>query len=100
MKYGKKHFIVDENKRDTYRQFDPMSLSDNSPILYHSNGNMKRLVPVYFCRNMEIFISCPLIMCTQFQVPFSCYVVIPSSGFGRNLKKCYLFGAFNFFYIP
>ncbi|KAL1561493.1 hypothetical protein AAHA92_04187 [Salvia divinorum] len=46
MKYGKKQFTVDENKRDTYRQFDPLSLGDNSPILYHSNGNMKRLVPV------------------------------------------------------
>ncbi|XP_057776181.1 SWR1 complex bromodomain subunit bdf1-like [Salvia miltiorrhiza] len=46
MKYGKKQFTVDENKRDTYRQFDSMSLGDNSPILYHSNGNMKRLVPV------------------------------------------------------
>ncbi|XP_042066183.1 uncharacterized protein LOC121809546 [Salvia splendens] len=46
MKYGKKQFTVDENKRDTYRQFDPLSLGDNSPILFHSNGNMKRLVPV------------------------------------------------------
>ncbi|KAL1535168.1 hypothetical protein AAHA92_31253 [Salvia divinorum] len=46
MKYGKKQFTVDENKRETYRQFDPLSLGDNSPVLHHSNGNMKRLVPV------------------------------------------------------
>ncbi|KAH6834914.1 DNA-binding bromodomain-containing protein [Perilla frutescens var. hirtella] len=46
MKYGKKQFTVDENKRDTYRLYDPLSLGDNSPILYHSTGNMKRLVPI------------------------------------------------------
>ncbi|KAL0366493.1 UNVERIFIED_CONTAM: Bromodomain and PHD finger-containing protein 3 [Sesamum radiatum] len=44
MKYGKKQFTVDENKRDTYR--DSLSLCNNSHIYPNSIGNMKRLVPV------------------------------------------------------
>ncbi|KAL8491503.1 hypothetical protein ACS0TY_023209 [Phlomoides rotata] len=40
MKHSKKQFTVDENKRDTYREFLPLSVN-NLPILY-----MKRLVPV------------------------------------------------------
>ncbi|KAI3459951.1 hypothetical protein Pfo_016614 [Paulownia fortunei] len=46
MKYGKKQFTVDENRRDTYRQFHPPSSGNNSPVLSNSIGNMKRLVPV------------------------------------------------------
>lgn len=44
MKYGKKQFTVDENKRDTYR--DSLSLCNNLHIYPNSIGNMKRLVPV------------------------------------------------------
>ncbi|KAG8369286.1 hypothetical protein BUALT_Bualt15G0135600 [Buddleja alternifolia] len=46
MKYGKKHFTVDENRRDTYRQFRPLSSCNNSPVLFNSIGDLKRLVPV------------------------------------------------------
>ncbi|KAL6573361.1 hypothetical protein OROHE_001820 [Orobanche hederae] len=46
MKYGKKQFTVDENRRDTYRQFHPLSLCSNSLVLSDSVGNMKRLMPV------------------------------------------------------
>ncbi|GFP82765.1 bromodomain and phd finger-containing protein 3 [Phtheirospermum japonicum] len=43
MKYGKKQFTVDETRRDTYRQFHPLSTANNSS---NSIGDMKRLVPV------------------------------------------------------
>ncbi|KAL3619808.1 hypothetical protein CASFOL_034720 [Castilleja foliolosa] len=46
MKYGKKHFTVDENRRDTYRQFHSPSSGNNPLVLSNSVGNMKRLVPV------------------------------------------------------
>ncbi|GFQ06919.1 guanine nucleotide-binding protein subunit beta-like protein [Phtheirospermum japonicum] len=41
MKYGKKQFTVDETRRDTYRQFHPLSTANNSS---NSIGDMKRLV--------------------------------------------------------
>ncbi|GER43939.1 DNA-binding bromodomain-containing protein [Striga asiatica] len=46
MKYGKKQFTVDENKRDTYRQSHLLSSGHNSLVLLNSSGNVKRLVPV------------------------------------------------------
>ncbi|KAK6138823.1 hypothetical protein DH2020_027435 [Rehmannia glutinosa] len=46
MKYGKKQFTVDENRRDTYRQFHPPSSANNSSVLSSSIGDMKQLVPV------------------------------------------------------
>ncbi|KAL6509853.1 hypothetical protein OROGR_022341 [Orobanche gracilis] len=46
MKYGKKQFTVDENRRDTYRQFRLPSSGHNSPALCNSIGDTKRLVPV------------------------------------------------------
>ncbi|CAA0842012.1 DNA-binding bromodomain-containing protein [Striga hermonthica] len=46
MKYGKKHFTVDENKRDTYRRSLLLSSGHNPLVLANSSGNMKRLVPV------------------------------------------------------
>ncbi|KAL6493274.1 hypothetical protein OROGR_033033 [Orobanche gracilis] len=46
MKYGKKQFTVDENRRETYRQFHPPSSAHNSPALCNSIGDAKRLVPV------------------------------------------------------
>ncbi|CAI9786497.1 unnamed protein product [Fraxinus pennsylvanica] len=46
MKYGKKQFTIDENRRDTYRQFHPLT-SDNEPSVFsNSVGDMKRLMPV------------------------------------------------------
>ncbi|KAI3465449.1 hypothetical protein Pfo_022112 [Paulownia fortunei] len=46
MKYGKKQFTVDENRRDTYREFHPLSSANNSHVLSNSIGDIKRLVPV------------------------------------------------------
>ncbi|KAL8058273.1 hypothetical protein ABFX02_03G007800 [Erythranthe guttata] len=47
MKYGKKQFTVDENRRDTYKQFRPVSCGNNNlPALSSSIEDMKRLVPV------------------------------------------------------
>ncbi|XP_071923493.1 uncharacterized protein [Coffea arabica] len=47
MKYGKKHFsAVDENRRDTYKQFHPSTSSSNESYLWNSFGDMKRLLPV------------------------------------------------------
>lgn len=86
MKYGKKHFTVDENKRDTYRHFDPLSLGDNSPILYHSIGNMKRLVPVYFLRNWKFVMSYVFIMCASFQGPSLASLSSQARVLGRKLK--------------
>ncbi|XP_059278815.1 uncharacterized protein LOC132032999 [Lycium ferocissimum] len=46
MKYGKKHFSIDENRRDTYQQFHPSaSCSEPSP-LWNTDGDMKRLMAV------------------------------------------------------
>ncbi|XP_057794687.1 uncharacterized protein LOC131010982 [Salvia miltiorrhiza] len=46
MKYGKKQFTVDENRRDTYRQFNPLSPTNNSSAFTNSMGDTKRLVMV------------------------------------------------------
>lgn len=47
MKYGKKHFsAVDENRRDTYKQFHPSTSSSDDSYLWNSFGDMKRLLPV------------------------------------------------------
>ncbi|KAL0352515.1 UNVERIFIED_CONTAM: Bromodomain and PHD finger-containing protein 3 [Sesamum calycinum] len=46
MKYGKKQFTVDENRRDTYRQHHPPSSANNSSGSSNSIEDMKLLVPV------------------------------------------------------
>ncbi|KZV35318.1 hypothetical protein F511_38940 [Dorcoceras hygrometricum] len=46
MKYGNKQFTVDENRRDTYGQYNPESFGNKLPALSNSYGNLKRLVPV------------------------------------------------------
>ncbi|KAL0440487.1 UNVERIFIED_CONTAM: hypothetical protein Slati_2531700 [Sesamum latifolium] len=46
MKYGKKQFTVDENRRDTYRQYHPPSSANNSSGSSNSIEDMKLLVPV------------------------------------------------------
>ncbi|PIN23324.1 hypothetical protein CDL12_03958 [Handroanthus impetiginosus] len=46
MKHGKRQFTVDENKRDTYRQFHPPSSGINPFVLSNSIRNMKQLMPV------------------------------------------------------
>ncbi|CAA3007802.1 bromodomain-containing 9-like [Olea europaea subsp. europaea] len=46
MKYGKKHFTVDENRRDTYRQFHPQFSGNEPSVFSNSVGDMKQLMPV------------------------------------------------------
>ncbi|KAL2545827.1 Bromodomain-containing protein 7/9 [Forsythia ovata] len=46
MKYGKKQFTVDENMRDTYKQFHPLSSGNEPPVFSNSAGDMKRLMPL------------------------------------------------------
>ncbi|KAL2521856.1 Uncharacterized protein Fot_25779 [Forsythia ovata] len=45
MKYRKKQFTVDENRRDTYKQFHPLSSGNEPPVFSNSAGDMKRLMP-------------------------------------------------------
>lgn len=62
MKYGKKQFTVDETRRDTYRQFHPLSPTNNpqfhplsptnNPSAFtNSMGDMKRLTTVLILQN-------------------------------------------------
>lgn len=45
MKYGSKHFALEDNRRDTYKQFH--SSSGNEPSLFDNrNGNLKWLMAV------------------------------------------------------
>ncbi|CAN4123106.1 unnamed protein product [Withania somnifera] len=46
MKYGKKHFSIDENRRDTYQQFHPSASCSESSFLWNTDGDMKRLMAV------------------------------------------------------
>ncbi|KAH6800210.1 DNA-binding bromodomain-containing protein [Perilla frutescens var. hirtella] len=61
MKYSKKQFTVDENRRDTYSQFHPQSSANNSSVLANSMGDMKQLVlvglqePLAYARSLARF---------------------------------------------
>ncbi|KAL3514873.1 hypothetical protein ACH5RR_027590 [Cinchona calisaya] len=47
MKYGKKHFsVVDENRRDTYKQFHSSTSSSDQSYSWNAFGDMKRLMAV------------------------------------------------------
>ncbi|KAJ8538191.1 hypothetical protein K7X08_014731 [Anisodus acutangulus] len=46
MKYGKKHFSIDENRRDTYQQFHPSASCSEPSLLWNTEGDMKRLMAV------------------------------------------------------
>ncbi|XP_047955608.1 uncharacterized protein LOC125201506 [Salvia hispanica] len=46
MKYGKKQFTIDENRRDTYREFHPLSPTNNPSAFANSGGDMKQLMMV------------------------------------------------------
>ncbi|XP_060199964.1 uncharacterized protein LOC132628220 [Lycium barbarum] len=46
MKYGKKHFSMDENRRDTYQQFHPSASCSEPSLLWNTDGDMKRLMAV------------------------------------------------------
>ncbi|KAG6438212.1 hypothetical protein SASPL_103149 [Salvia splendens] len=43
MKSSKKQIVVDENRRDTYRQFGPLSSNNNSSAFTNSAGDMNQL---------------------------------------------------------
>ncbi|KAJ8540875.1 hypothetical protein K7X08_001691 [Anisodus acutangulus] len=46
MKYGKKHFSIDENRRDTYQQFHPSASCSETSLLWNIDEDMKRLMAV------------------------------------------------------
>lgn len=45
MKYGKKHFSVDENKRDTYQLLHPCASSREPSLLWNAD-DLKQLMAV------------------------------------------------------
>ena len=45
LKYGNKNFIIDETRRDTYKQFHPSSYAQNS-LLTNFGGERKQLLAV------------------------------------------------------
>lgn len=51
MKYGKKHFsMIDENRRDTFKQFHPSASGSGLSHLSNAPGDMRRFIPVCFIR--------------------------------------------------
>ncbi|XP_024992181.1 uncharacterized protein LOC112526039 isoform X1 [Cynara cardunculus var. scolymus] len=46
MKYGNKHFNIDETRRDTYKQFHPSNYGHNHSLLSNFGGERKQLVAV------------------------------------------------------
>ncbi|KAL3372362.1 hypothetical protein AABB24_008759 [Solanum stoloniferum] len=46
MKYGKKHFSINENRRDTYQQFHPSASYKESSVLWNTDRDMKQLMTV------------------------------------------------------
>ncbi|KAL8088435.1 uncharacterized protein LOC141697846 [Apium graveolens] len=46
MKYGKKHFTIDETRRHTYKQFHPSASGHDPSLLSDLDGDTKQLIPV------------------------------------------------------
>ncbi|KAJ0702096.1 putative chromatin remodeler Bromodomain family [Helianthus annuus] len=46
MKYGNKNLIIDETRRDTYKQFHPSAYAYESSLLSNFGGERKQLMPV------------------------------------------------------
>ncbi|KAI3724670.1 hypothetical protein L2E82_36455 [Cichorium intybus] len=46
MKYGNKHFIIDETRRETYKQFHPSAYGYESSLLSNFGGERKQLLAV------------------------------------------------------
>ncbi|XP_076951264.1 uncharacterized protein LOC143624531 [Bidens hawaiensis] len=46
MKYGNKNLIIDETRRDTYKQFHPSAYAYESPLLSNFGGERKQLMAV------------------------------------------------------
>ncbi|XP_042021877.1 bromodomain-containing protein 9-like [Salvia splendens] len=61
MKSSKKQIVVDENRRDTYRQFGPLSSNNNSSAFTNSAGDMNQLgmvglhEPLAYARSLARF---------------------------------------------
>lgn len=60
MKYGKKHFLVDENRRDTYELLHPSASCGEASLLWNADGDLKRLMAV--CTKQ------PMLLCFLFLV--------------------------------
>ncbi|KAJ0545794.1 putative chromatin remodeler Bromodomain family [Helianthus annuus] len=46
MKYGNKHFVIDESRRDTYKQFHPLNNANTNSLLTNFGGEGKQLLAV------------------------------------------------------
>ncbi|KAD2804625.1 hypothetical protein R6Q59_029920 [Mikania micrantha] len=46
MKYGNKHFIIDESRRETYKQFHPLNYANTNSLLTNFGGEGKQLLAV------------------------------------------------------
>ncbi|KAL4575395.1 hypothetical protein LXL04_022238 [Taraxacum kok-saghyz] len=46
MKYGNKHFIIDESRRDTYKEFHPSNYAQQHSLLSNFGGERKQLLAV------------------------------------------------------
>ncbi|KAJ4962692.1 hypothetical protein NE237_022631 [Protea cynaroides] len=46
VKYGKKQFVLDENRRNTYKQFHPSAVGCKSPVFTAFDGEPKQLMNV------------------------------------------------------
>ncbi|XP_076889887.1 uncharacterized protein LOC143540793 [Bidens hawaiensis] len=46
MKYGNKHFIIDESRRETYKQFHPSNYDNTNSLLTNFGGEGKQLLAV------------------------------------------------------
>lgn len=56
MKYGKKHFSINENRRDTYQQFNPSASYKESSVLWNTDRGMKQLMTVC-AKNLHYYFS-------------------------------------------
>ena len=46
MKHGKRHFVLDENRRNTYNLFHPSSAAREASVLTTFDGERKQLLAV------------------------------------------------------
>ena len=46
MKHGKRHFVPDENRRNTYKLFHPLAAAREASVLTTFDGEKKQLLAV------------------------------------------------------
>ncbi|XP_071733050.1 uncharacterized protein [Rutidosis leptorrhynchoides] len=46
LKYGNKNFVIDETRRDTYKQFHPLNFANRNSLLTNFGGERKQLLAV------------------------------------------------------